>query len=199
VDETAQALALAGTLLATDFPEPWTQYSEGGELTIDPNGCSYEPDGPTTKIPRGGAQFGPTMQFGDTGAFVSSSTFVFPDETTASEFIAIVNTDEWGTCRAGQLQQFQRDNGGDDISVQVTSRTTDTLGQSGFEAYGEFTFTDAAGDVTRAVLISYYRLGATVIVVNQEYGALDNSQTTAFFDDAYNALSASYQRVDALQ
>lgn len=139
------------------------------------------------------------MQYGDTDAFVSSAASVFADESDASDFIAIVNTDEWGTCRAEQLQQTQRDNGFDDITVQVTSRTSETLGQGGFEAYAEFSYTDAAGNLTRAVLISYYRLGRTVISVIQEYGALADAESTAFFDDTYNALSAAYERVNALE
>jgi hypothetical protein len=197
VDEAAQALALAGTLVATDFPEPWTQYSPGGEFQADPTSCSYRPDGPTTRIPHGGGQFGPTMQFGDTTAYVSSSASVFPAETDASEFIDIIATEEWGTCRAEQLQQAQRDAGFDDITVAVTSRTNDVLGQNGLEGYGEFSFTDADGNLTRVVLISYYRLGRTVISVVQEYGELSDTESTAFFDDAYNALTAAYGRVNA--
>jgi hypothetical protein len=199
VDETAQAIALAGVLAAADFKEPWTQYSAGGETPIDMESCSYRPDGPTSTLARGADQYGPTMQFGDTGAFVSSTASVFPDESQAVAFIAVVNTDEWGTCRAAQLQQYQQDNGGDDISVKVTSRTADNLGQSGFEAYAEFDFTDGAGNLTRIVTVSFYRLGRTVIGVTTEYGALDDAQTSAFFDDEYNALSAAYTRVNALQ
>ena len=199
LDETAQALALAGTLVADDFPEPWTLYSPGGEFPPDPSACSYRPDGPTTRVARGGGQFGPTMQFGDTDSFVSSAASVFADEADAMEFITIVNTDEWGTCRAEQLQQTQLDNGFDDITVQVTSRTSDTLGQGGFEAYAEFSYTDADGNLTRVVLISYYRIARTVITVIQEYGALSDAESTTFLDDTYNALSAAYDRVNALQ
>jgi hypothetical protein len=199
LDETAQALAQSGTLVAADFPQPWTQYSAGGEFSPDPTSCAHRPDGPTTRMARGGGQFGPTMQFGGTDAFVSSAASVFADEPDAQEFIAIVNTDEWGTCRAEQLQQTQRDNGLDDITVQVTSRTTDNLGESGFEAYAEFDYTDADGNLTRVVLFSYYRLGRTVITVIEEYGALTDAESTAFFDDTYNALSAAYERVNALQ
>jgi len=148
---------------------------------------------------RGAGQFGPTMQFGDTGAFVSSTASVLPDESQAVALIAIINSEEWGRCRAQQLQQFQRDNGHDDINVQVTSRTNDNLGQQGFEAYAEFSVTDAAGNVTRAVVVSYYRLGRTVIGVTEEYGALDDTQTSAFFGGSYDALSAAYARVNALQ
>ena len=35
--------------------------------------------------------------------------------------------------------------------------------------------------------------------VFQEYGALDDAQSTAFFDDGYNALAAAYARVSALE
>jgi hypothetical protein len=198
IDEEATALAVAGTLTADDFPAPWTQFSPGGETQINATSCSYRPDGPTTMIGRGGAQFGPTMQLGETGAFVSSSTAVFPDAATAQAFIAIVNGDDWGTCRAEQLEQTQRDNGFDDIDVEVTSRTNDSLGQSGFESYAEFSLTDAAGELTRVVLISYYRLDRTVIGVVEEYGALTDADSTAFFDGTYNALVAAYARVDLL-
>ena len=197
VDETAQALAQAGTLVAADFPEPWTQYSAGGEFQADPTSCSYRPDGPTTRVAHGGGQFGPTMQFGDTGAYVSSSASVFADEPDAMDFIDIIGTDEWGTCRAEQLQQAQRDSGFDDITVEVTSRTNEALGQSGLEGYAEFSYTDAAGNLTRVVLVSYYRLGRTVISVVQEYGELSDGESTAFFDDTYNALTAAYERVNA--
>jgi hypothetical protein len=47
------------------------------------------------------------------------------------------------------------------------------------------------------VLVSYYRLGRTVISVVQEYGELSDGESTAFFDDTYNALTAAYERVNA--
>ena len=56
----------------------------------------------------------------------------------------------------------------------------------------------AAGNLTRVVVISYYRLGRTVLSVVQEYGELSESESTAFFDDTYNALTAAYERVNGL-
>jgi hypothetical protein len=92
----------------------------------------------------------------------------------------------------------QVDQGFADINVEVASRTSDVLGQRGFEAYAQFNYTDAAGNLTRVVLMSWYRLDEVVITVIEEYGALTDEQVTEFFDSSYNALSASYARVDAL-
>lgn len=198
VDEAAQALASSGTLAAADFPAPWTQFSEGGQTQFGTTSCSYRPDGPTTLVGRGGGQYGPTMQFGNTGAFTSSTATAFPDAATAQAFIAIVNSDEWGSCRTEQLVQIQRDQGFDVVEVELTSRANDALGQSGFESYAAFSYTDAAGELTRVVVTSFYRLDQTVITVSQEYGTLSDADATTFFDAGYDALVAAYGRVDAL-
>jgi hypothetical protein len=138
------------------------------------------------------------MQFGNTGAFTSSTATAFPDAATAQAFIAIVNSDEWGSCRTEQLVQIQRDQGFDEVEVELTSRANDALGQSGFESYAAFSYTDAAGELTRVVVTSFYRLDQTVITVSQEYGALSDADATTFFDAGYDALVAAYGRVDAL-
>ncbi|MEP7202316.1 MAG: hypothetical protein ABI894_06890 [Ilumatobacteraceae bacterium] len=138
------------------------------------------------------------MQFGETDAFESSFTAVFPDVNLAQEYVGVVGTDEWGTCRAQQLEQDQHDNGFDAISVNVTSRTIETLGQSGFEAYAEFSFTDAEGNTTRIATVSFYRLERTVIGVTEEYGGLADADSTSFFDATFKALTEAYHRVNAM-
>lgn len=196
-DEATTALAKAGTLHAEDFPAPWTQYSPAGEDLLDSTSCAYRPGGATTLVAPGAVQHGPTMQFGDTGAFESSFAVVFPSDSLAKEYVGIVGTESWGTCFAGQLEQNQHDGGFADNHVAVTSRTTETLGQSGFEGYAEFSLTDGDGNIIRRVLTSFYRLGHTVIGVNEEYAALTDADATAFFDGTHRALTEAYHRVNA--
>jgi hypothetical protein len=197
-DPATQELALSGTLHAEDFMPPWTQYAPGAAATVDEGSCAYRPGGAVTHILPGGIQSGPTMQYGDTGAYASSFTVVFPEVAQAQEYIGVVSTDVWGTCKAAEYQQFQHDNGHDDITVSVTSRTNETLGQSGFEAYAEFSLADAAGNVSRIVVTSFYRLERTVIVVTEEYGSLNDADSAGFFDGTFAALTAAYHRVNAV-
>ena len=198
VDPAAEELAIAGTLHAADFDAPWTQYSPGGATTVDSEACSYRPDGAVTSIPPGSAQSGPTMQYGDTGAFESSVAYVFPDKAVAEEFIGVVSTEEWGTCprRAvrdgparGRLSRHLR--GGDLANLGEPGRQR-------FEAYGEFTFTDPDGTVTRVLTVSFYRLGRTVITVHEEYGFLDKADFTAFFEGHLRGAHRGVRRVNAL-
>lgn len=198
IDPEDQALALAGLLQADSFAPPWTVFSEGGPDVVSTESCSYRPDGAVTYLTNGASQTGPTIQLNDTGAFVSSYTVAFPDEAFATEYIGIVNTDDWAPCRAAQLQQFQTDNGYD-FTVTVATRESSTLHQNGFDSYAEFDITAPDGSIGRIVTTSFYRIGREVIVVNQEYSSLADADFTKFFDDAYAALVNSYDRVNALE
>ncbi|HEY0520798.1 MAG TPA: hypothetical protein VGC84_14990, partial [Ilumatobacteraceae bacterium] len=103
------------------------------------------------------------MQLGQTGAFVYSSSFAFPDETLAMEYVAILNSDEWGKCFAGQLQNFQA-NSGNDYVVNVGTRDNPSLNQGGFESYAEFDITSPAGSIDRVDINSVFRYGREVII-----------------------------------
>jgi hypothetical protein len=197
IDPEDQALALAATSQAADFASPWVVYSEGAPAPVTTESCAYRPDGAATLLTNGASQAGPTMQLGDTGAFVSSGGIAFPDESLAMEFIGVLNTDGWATCRTEQLQQFQQDNGSDRV-VQLATREAPSLNQSGFESYAEFSVNTPAGELERVVMISFYRLGRTVLVQTVEYGALSDSDLAKMTDDAYTALSKAYERVNAL-
>ena len=193
-----EALAVAATLQASTFPPAWVVYAEGQPSTISTESCSYRPGGALELVPEGSSQSGPTMQLGDTGAFVSSFSLVFPEESLAVEHIGVVNTEVWGACRAGQLQQFQDDNA-TGATVSITSRDDPSLGQNGFEGFVEFAISGADGQVQRYVQISLYRLGRVVLGVTSEYGSLSDADFATLTNDGYAALVAAYDRINELQ
>lgn len=197
VDTVAQTLAQAALLQATDFAAPWVQFSPGGDYPTDQQSCSWRPGGAFTLINRGGAQYGPTMQYGTSDAFVSSHSLVMPDAATAAQYVALVNSDEWMKCTIAQLQKYQIDNGSDS-TVSVATRDIATLHQNGFESYAEIHFTDTSGNVARTALMSFYVIDRTVIEVSEEYGAIPNADTRTLLDNSYNALVAAYTRVNAI-
>lgn len=197
IDAEDQALALAATLQAASFPAPWTVFAEGESTSVSEESCSYRQDGAVTLLSNGASQSGPTMQLGETGAFVYSTGLAFPDDALAMEYIGVVNTDVWATCRAEQLQQFQQDNGSDSV-VKVESRESPNLNQAGFESYIEFAITLPDGTLDRVATQSYYRLGRTVIAQTIEYGGMSEADLTKMVDDTYVALSDAYDRVNAL-
>ncbi len=197
IDPEDEALAKAGTLTADAFTAPWTVYQEGGPSPVANDSCSYRPDGAVTMMTNGSAQDGPTMQLGETGAYVYSNSRAFPDESLAMEYVALINTDVWATCYAAQLQKFQTDNGKDYV-VTVATRDDSTLNQGGFESYAEFDITAVDGTLDRVVLLSVYRYGREVILETVEYGGLEDADRQKVFDDSYAALLAAYNRVDAL-
>ena len=191
-----QALALAATLHTEDFPAPWTQYSPGVAFSASADSCSYQPDGAITKVASGGLQTGPTEQLGETGAYSSSGSLVFPDESVAVAYVALINSDAWGTCQVGKLQEIQ-DNAGSTNVVKLATRTEPTLNKNGFESYAEFDVVGTDGTTNRIVLFSYYRIGRTVIVTVLDYAGLSEADFTTFQGDAYKALVAAYGRVNA--
>lgn len=192
-----QALALAGTLQAGDYSAAWTQYAAGEARSVDPESCAYRPGGALTLITNGGGQAGPTMQLGQTGAFTSSFSLAFPDEAAAIDYISVVNSDAWATCRAQQFQQFQADNGSDSV-VTVATRDEPSLHQNGFESYAQFNVSATDGTVQRYILSSFYRLGREVINENEEYAGLSDADFKLYTDANYAALTAAYNRVSAL-
>ncbi len=197
IDPEDEALAVAATQQAASFVAPWIVFAEGGPAPISTELCSYRPDGALTLLTNGASQAGPTMQLGDTGAYVGSGGLAFSDETLAMEYIAVLNTDDWAACRVEGLQQFQRDN--DSVSVvELATRESESLNQDGFESYAEFSVKSPDGTLERVVMQSFYRLGRTVIMQTIEYGALSDADLDRLFNDAYVALSDSYNRVNAL-
>jgi hypothetical protein len=197
INQADQALAQAGELTADAFAAPWTVYAQAASAPVSTDSCSYRPDGAVTFLTNGASQNGPTMELGDTGAFVYSTSLAFPDETSAMEYVAIVNTDAWGTCFAGQLQQFQA-NSGNDYVVSVATRDNPSLSQGGFESYAQFNITSPEGAIDRIVLVSIYRYGREVIVATEEYGSLSDADNKKMVDDSYAALLAAYNRITAL-
>ncbi len=197
IDPEDEALAVAATMQAASFAEPWTVFAEGAPSPVSTESCSYRPDGALTFLTNGASQGGPTMQLGDTGGFVSSGGLAFPDETLAMEYIGVLNTDDWAACRVTKLQQFQEDNNSVSV-VELATRESATLNQAGFESYAEFHIKSPDGTLERVAMQSFYRLGRTVISQIVEYGALSDSDLDKLMNDAYVALSDSYDRVNAL-
>lgn len=197
IDPEDEALAVAATQQAASFAAPWTVFSEPTKAPVSTESCSYRPDGALTLLANGASQGGPTMQLGDTGAFVGSGGLAFPDETLAMEYIGVLNTDDWAACRVEKLQKFQQDNDSASV-VELATRESASLNQDGFESYAEFHVKSSDGTLERVVMQSYYRLGRTVISQIIEYGALSDSDLDQLVNDAYIALSDSYDRVNAL-
>lgn len=190
-----EAVALAATLHAEDYPAPWTQYAPGQPFSASADGCSYQPDGAITKVSNGGLLTGPTEQLGATGAYSSSGSLVFPDESTAVDYIALINSDTWATCQVGKLQQVQTNAGSNNV-VTLKTRDEPTLNQNGFESYAEFDVSAPDGTTSRFVLFSFYRISRTVIVTVLDYAGLSDADFTKFHSDAYAALVAAYARVN---
>ncbi len=197
IDPEDEALAVAATQQAASFAAPWTVFAEGAPAPISTDSCSYRPDGALTFLTNGASQDGPTMQLGDTGAFVISGGLAFPDETLAMEYIGVLNTDDWAACRVTKLQKFQEDNNSVSV-VELATREVAELNQAGFESYAEFHVKSPDGTLERVAMQSFYRLGRTVISQIVEYGALSDSDLDKLMNDAYVALSDSYDRVNAL-
>lgn len=197
IDPEDEALAKAGTLTADAFAAPWTVHTEGKAAPVSTDSCSYRPDGAVTMLTNGAVQNGPTMQLGDTNAFLHSSSLAFPDETLAMEHVAILNSDVWATCYAAEIQKFQADNGFDKV-VSVARRDDPSLNQGGFESFAEFDIASPEGVLERVILVSVFRYGREVIIETQEYGGLSDADSQKFFDDSYAALLAAYDRVVAL-
>lgn len=198
VNADAQIRAVAAIVHDDDFSPSWTVYAPAAQVgSISQESCAYRPGGALTLIDQGGAQAGATMQLGTTGAFVSSYSFVFPDESLAREYIDLVNTDEWAACRGEQMQQFQ-DNHGIDSAVTLASRDDPKLHQDGFESFTEFELLDLDGHVLRTVVFNLYQVDRTVIGLTLEYGDLGDADEKTYFDESHGALLAAYNRVKAL-
>jgi hypothetical protein len=190
-------LALAATLHAEDFPTAWSAYTPGEPFRTSPESCSYRAGGAVTQVSNGGGQVGPNMQLGETGAFAGSFVQVFPDESLAIEHIGVVSSEDWGVCRAGQLQQAQADAGSDNLVTVVTRDSLD-LNQGGLESYAQFDVSSPDGTLNRVILFSFYRIGRTVIGQVLEYGGLSDTDFATFNTDTHRALTAAYARVNAL-
>lgn len=197
IDEPSRELATAMTLQTADFDEPWTVFTEAGPFIVTPAVCSYRPDGAMTRLPNGAAQRGPMLQMGTDPAFVSSSALAFPDETSAQEYVDVVNSDEWAECVRKGIDDGQVALGETDVEVAVADRTVDGLGEAGLEGYLRLTLSNEEG-VFDQVIYQTYRIGRVVGLVTLEIGAVGDAAATVFDDGYYNALLKAYDRVDAV-
>ena len=197
INSVDEALAVAGTLQAADFGPAWSVYAPAQPRALDTSSCSYRPDGAVTLVDNGGFQGGPTMQLGSAVAYVNSYAITFPSEPLAMEYIGVVSTDVWATCRAAQIQHETVDPNSPDV-VTVTTRDAPNLHTSGFESYAQFEYKQPDGSTSGVNETSFYRLGRTVISVSKQYGSLNDADTASFTKDPYTALSAAYARVGAI-
>ena len=136
------------------------------------------------------------MQLGSAIAYVTSYAITFPSESLAMEYIGVVSTDVWGTCRAAQIQHETVPADSPQV-VTLTTRDAPNLHTSGFESYAQFEYKQPDGSTSGVIETSFYRLGRTVISVAKQYGQLNAADTTAFTNDPYTALSDAYARVSA--
>lgn len=192
-----EALAKAGTLMAADFGPAWTAFRAAQSGSVDTTSCSYRSDGAVTLVDNGGLQQGPTMELGQSGAFVDSFSIAFPSESLAMEYVGVVSTDVWGACRTKQLQQEAIDRQSGAVVALVT-RDAENLHSSGFESFAQFEYTDPDAGVVAELQVSYYRIGRDVIVLAQQSGHLNDADLASLTNDTYTALLAAYARVNAL-
>lgn len=198
-DQATIDLAKAATLQAADFPEGWKEFRAPQTNELTDASCSYVADGPEASLPNGAAQVGPIMQLRDVQGYVTSFTYVFPDEAAAKEWMEHVRSDDWADCKREALQKFQDDNDGKtDISLE--SREIETLGEGGFEAYAQFYGRDADDNVTLATDVFHYRLGRVVIENQLErLSSLPEADWNAVGDGEHVAASAAYARIQSAE
>jgi hypothetical protein len=197
-DRDTIELASAAVLGVDDVGEGWSVHTDGGPRLLSAQSCSYREDGPEAALGAGASQDGPKLQLGDEEAFISSSSYAFPAEQQAVQWIETVRTAEWDECILEQL--IAEHAGGDDLELTLDSRQIDHLGEHGFEAFAQFYGRDAQDDITLVINVMHYRMGSVVLentLVRD--AALDPADWSAV-DAAHGAaVSAAWARLNELR
>ena len=198
-DAESVELAEAAALRAEDAGDAWSVHTEGGPRLLTDQSCSHRDGGPESKLGEGAAQDGPRLQLGDEHAFIASSSFAFPTEQKAVEWIQTVATSEWSDCTLERLHE--RDLGGSaDLEVELDSRQIEHLGENGFEAFAQFYGRGEDGTVALVVNVMHYRMG-TVVLENTlvRDAALDPSDWAAVDTAHGSAVAAAWDRLNELR
>lgn len=196
-DKDTRALAKAAVLRSSDFASAWSVHTKGGTLHPSDSSCSYVEDGPEARLGLGAARRGATMQLGDRPAFVTSTSYVFPDEQSAIDWIGLVRSDEWAECTAAAYaEEVERRGWATDVTVET--REIDHLGSKGFEAYAELHAVDDADRPLAVISVLHYRNGRVVIEGTLERSTALGDGDWAAVDTAHSAaVATAWSRLNA--
>jgi hypothetical protein len=197
-DAGTAALAKDMALLPTDYPAGWNVQTEASTRPVDKVHCEFTAGGAYAGLPDGAGQNGATMQLGKEPGFVSSRSWVFPDEAAATEFVATIDAKAWETCQVDALNDFQKkQKTGQQASVET--READGLGTDNFESFALIKYVDpkAPGDTVGTYSVSVFRFGRVVTMVTTEQQFVEPAVQTTFDDQAYQALVKQFARANA--
>jgi hypothetical protein len=197
-DEATTALAKNMALLATDYPAGWNVQTPASTRPVDKAHCEFTTGGAYAALPDGAGQNGATMQLGKEPGFVSSRSWVFPDEAAATEFVARINSKAWETCQITALDEFQKKQK-TGLRATVETRQADGLGQNHYESFAAFKYTKpkAPDETLGSYVVDVYRFGRVVTMVITEQQYLEPAVQKTFGDQAYQALVKQFARANA--
>ncbi len=196
-DMATRRLAKAAVLKHADFAAGWSIHTKGSVRELDPSSCSYREGGSEAALRTGAARRGASMQLGDEPAFVTSSSFVFADEASAIEWMAVARSDDWAECTAEALAR-EGERRGSLADVRLETRTIERLGSKGFEAYAEFHGSDDADRTVVVISVMHYRMGRVVLEETLERSTGLNDANWAAVDSAHStALATAWSRLNA--
>jgi hypothetical protein len=197
-DAATAALAKNMAVLATDYPAGWNVQTEPMTRPVSKVQCEYTSGSAFAALPDGAGQNGPTMQLGKEPAFVSSRSWVFPDEAAAEQVVATIDAKAWETCEIDALNAFQKkQKTGQQASVET--READGLGSDNFESYALIKYVDPKkpDDTVGTYAVSVFRFGRVVTMVITEQQFLSPAVQKTFDDQAYDALVKQFARANA--
>jgi hypothetical protein len=197
-DAGTTALAKDMAVLATDYPAGWNVQTEASTRPVSKVQCEYTPGSAFAALPEGAGQNGPTMQLGKEPGFVSSRSWVFPDEAAATAFVATINAKAWETCQVDALNDFQKKQKTGQVAVLGT-RAADGLGRDNFESYALIRYPNAKkpDQDIGTYEVSVFRFGRVVTMVIVERQYLEPAVAKTFDDQRYDALVKQFARADA--
>jgi hypothetical protein len=197
-DAATTALAKDATVLAADYPSGWKVQTEAETREVSEDHCEYTEGGAYASLPDGAGQSGPIMQLGEEPGFVSSRAWVFPDEAAATAFVATINEDAWAACQVDALNDFQKKQK-TTAQASLDTREASELGQNHFESFAAIKLVDPKkpDETIGSYVVSVFRWGRVVTMTITEQQFLSPAVQKVFDDQAYEALSKQFARVDA--
>ncbi len=197
-DAATTELAKSMSVLPTDYPVGWTVQTAASTRPVSKEQCEYAPGSAYAALPDGAGQNGPTMQLGKDPAFVSSRSWVFPDEAGATALVAAINAKAWETCQIKALNQFQKRQKTGQHAV-LDTRQADGLGKDSFESYALIRYPNPKKPDQNigTYSVSVFRFGRVVTMVITEQQYLEPAVQKTFDDQAYDALVKQFARADA--
>lgn len=197
-DAATTALAKSMTVLASDYPAGWNVQTAASTRPVSEQQCEYTPGSAYAALPDGAGQNGPIMQLGKEPGFVSSRSWVFPDEAAATAFVATVNAKTWETCQIKALDEFQKKQKTGQHAV-LDTRQTDGLGKDNFESYALIKYPNPKkpDQSIGTYEMELFRFGRVVTMVITEQQYLAPAVQTTFNQQAYDALVKQFARANA--